>query len=126
MLRLVILLSFCVIAAAPALAQRTPSRFCGWDPVQLVGRGEFTVNTNLRVRNNGECNFLYNPNGADPMTIVQRPANGTLRMTGNFTFQYIPRAGYLGSDVFSVRLPNPTTGSFATIRYNVTVNPPGQ
>lgn len=115
-----------VMAVSPAMAQQNLNRFCGWDAWQGDGRGEFTVETNVRVRNNGECHMRINVSGSDPLTIVQRPSNGTLRLTGAFTFQYVPRAGFVGRDVFSVRNANPTMNSFMTVRYNVTVNPPAQ
>jgi hypothetical protein len=55
--------------------------------------------------------------------VVTKPRNGTLTAAGALQFRYLPRAGYKGSDSYTVRIcgrGNDGAGC-STITYNVTI-----
>ena len=56
-------------------------------------------------------------------SIVSRPSNGTLSEIGALAFRYVPKAGYKGTDRYTVRVcgKGDAGSGCSTITYNLTV-----
>jgi hypothetical protein len=55
-------------------------------------------------------------------SVVSAPHNGTLSAIESFSFRYQPKAGFHGSDEYSVRVCGMRQGACSMLMYRMTVN----
>ena len=55
-------------------------------------------------------------------SVVSAPHNGTLSPIESFSFRYQPKAGFRGSDEYSVRVCGMRQGACSMLMYRMTVN----
>ena len=85
-----------------------------------------SISTTGVTTGGSECRHRFRSLATLQMTsgsIVSRPSNGTLTEIGALQFSYVPRAGYKGTDQYTVRVCGRGGGGHgcSTITYNIAV-----
>jgi hypothetical protein len=102
MMRFALLASFAAVtlAAAPAFAQNAPQCPMSGSP------SDWGVNSigYIQINSGGSCLFALNVRGEIlSSSVSQRPAHGRVQRIDRASYVYTSKAGYKGSDTFSVR-----------------------
>ncbi len=121
-IRLSLLTSFAAmtLAAAPALAQNAPQCPMSGSP------SDWGVNSigYIMIGSGQSCLFSLNVRGEIlSSSISRRPAHGRLQRIDRSSYVYTSKAGYRGSDTFSVRATGkgPTSSGTSVITVNATL-----
>jgi hypothetical protein len=102
MMRFALLASFVAmtLATAPAFAQNAPQCPMSGSP------SDWGVNSigYIQINSGGSCLFALNVRGEIlNSSVSQRPAHGRVQRLDRASYVYTSKAGYKGSDTFSVR-----------------------
>jgi hypothetical protein len=99
-LSLLTFLAALILAGAPAFAQNAPQCPMSGSP------SDWGVNSigYIQINSGGSCLFSLSVRGEIlSSSVSQRPAHGRLQRIDRASYVYTSRAGYRGSDTFSVR-----------------------
>jgi hypothetical protein len=116
-------LAFILAAAglvSPSSAQNAPQCPMSGSPSDWG----FNSTGYIMIASGGSCLFSINISGEIlRSSISQRPAHGTLQRIDRSSYVYASRAGYRGSDTFSVRATgkSPTSSGTSVITVNATL-----
>jgi hypothetical protein len=108
-------------AAAPALSQNAPQCVVSGSPPAGWG---FNSIGYIQIASGSSCLFTVNITGEIlNSSVAQAPAHGTLQQLDMSSFVYTSRAGYSGSDTFSVQATgkSPTSSGASVITINATL-----
>ena len=108
------------VASSPAAAQNAPQCPMSGSP------SDWGVNSigYIEINSGGSCLFSLNVRGEIlSSSVAQRPAHGRLQRISRSSYVYTSRAGYRGSDAFSVRATGkgPYGSGTSTITINATL-----
>lgn len=121
---LVIPLTFVVMASFGVMDSALADR-CQSSSFTFRFQGE-TVNASIDSGKSG-CFVNYHAFGRSIFTeskVANGPKHGSLSKSGGFTFTYLPKGGYVGADVFAIKICGHGTTKVvgcSTIRYTVDV-----
>jgi hypothetical protein len=98
---------------------------------RVLGEGRYrfigeTVEYHAHIDSGSSCYHRQNTRGSLIITgfsIIERPAHGTLSLTGANSMRYKPNGGFGGSDSYAVKICGSRTGvsGCSTVRYRATV-----
>jgi hypothetical protein len=86
-----------------------------------------SVSTTGVITGGTACTHPFRAGGTlrfNSASIASRPSNGTLTQTGALSFRYQPRAGFKGSDQYSLKVCGTGRSGIgcSTITYRMTIN----
>ncbi|MBM7072644.1 tandem-95 repeat protein [Shewanella sp. 202IG2-18] len=81
---------------------------------------QFTVDEDDMLTS--KINFSDADGDSVTLTVVSQPENGTLSVSNNGNFDYLPKQNFNGSDTFTVKASDGTDES-AAVAFNIEVNP---
>jgi hypothetical protein len=113
------------ILAAPGLVSPSTAQNAPQCPMSgSASDWGFNSTGYIMIASGGSCLFSINISGEIlRSSISQRPAHGTLRRIDRSSYVYTSRAGYRGSDAFSVQASgkSPTSSGTSVITVNATL-----
>ncbi len=113
-----------LLSVLPGALHSDDYRF-GGSPVAIGESYTTTLNIILSVDAPGVlANDMSNSSAALAAVLVDDPANGTVTLRANGSFDYTPANGFTGADSFTYRADNGLPSNLATVSITVTGVPP--